>query len=77
MSASVLQVPAAPNVSFFTPRQAFPAGTALVPQPNGNSVPKLFQPIKIRDLELQNRIFVSVLKVFAPPKIEEMDRWHP
>ncbi|KAH9912003.1 hypothetical protein B0H21DRAFT_782373 [Amylocystis lapponica] len=40
--------PAAPNTPYFTPAQVPPAGTARNPQPNGNPVPKLFQPIKIR-----------------------------
>ncbi|KAI0765849.1 FMN-linked oxidoreductase [Trametes elegans] len=48
----------APNVSFFTPAQNPPAGTAA-PSKNGKPNPTLFQPIKIRGLELHNRILVS------------------
>ena len=36
-----------------------PAGTAIVPQPDGKPIPSLFQPIKIRGTTFQNRIFVS------------------
>ena len=49
----------APNVSFFTPGQFPPSGTAVVPQPDGKAIPTLFQPLKIRGLEMQNRIVVS------------------
>lgn len=50
---------AAPGVSYYTPAQNPPAGTALNPQPSGRPIPKLFQPLKIRGVEFQNRIFVS------------------
>lgn len=52
-------VTAAPNTSYFTPAQVPPAGTALEPQPNGNTIPELFQPLQIRGLRLQNRILVG------------------
>ncbi|KAF7854591.1 hypothetical protein EAF04_010400 [Stromatinia cepivora] len=45
---------AAPGVSFYTPLQSPPSGTALSPNP-----PKLFTPLKIRSLTLQNRIMLS------------------
>lgn len=51
----------APGISYFTPGQFPPAGTATDPQPNGKPIPKLFQPLKIRGLTLQNRIMVSPL----------------
>ncbi|KAK0186348.1 NADH:flavin oxidoreductase/NADH oxidase [Armillaria mellea] len=54
-------VVAAPGVSFFTPAQDPPAGTALVPQPDGKQIPSLFQPITIRGMTFQNRIFLSPL----------------
>ncbi|KAG5641771.1 hypothetical protein DXG03_004266 [Asterophora parasitica] len=38
----------AKGVSYFTPAQSPPAGTALVPQPNGKAIPTLFEPLKIR-----------------------------
>ena len=49
----------APGVSYFTPLQDPPAGTAVVPQPNGKPIPKLFQPLTIRGVTFQNRIFVA------------------
>lgn len=51
----------ADGVPFFTPAQDPPSGTALDPQPNGTPIPKLFTPIKIRDVTFQNRIFLSPL----------------
>jgi hypothetical protein len=52
---------AAEGISYFTPAQVPPAGTALDPQPCGEKIPKLFQPLKIRGVEFQNRIFVSTV----------------
>ncbi|QSZ35871.1 hypothetical protein DSL72_006993 [Monilinia vaccinii-corymbosi] len=46
----------APGVSFYTPLQSPPSGTALSPSP---STPKLFTPLRIRSLTLQNRIMLS------------------
>ena len=49
---------AAPGISYFTPKQSPPAGTASDPQPDGSHPPKLFQPLKLRGVTLQNRIMV-------------------
>ena len=49
---------AAEGVPFYTPAQDPPAGTAVKPE-DGSPVPKLFTPIRIRDLILPNRIWVS------------------
>ncbi|KAJ3858789.1 hypothetical protein EV359DRAFT_51786 [Lentinula novae-zelandiae] len=46
---------------FFTPAQNPVAGTALNPQPDGKMIPKLFTPLKIRDVTFQNRLFLSPL----------------
>lgn len=48
----------AKGISYFTPAQLRPAGSAAVGTKN---VPKLFQPLKLRGLELQNRIMLSPL----------------
>ncbi|OJT14460.1 hypothetical protein TRAPUB_8986 [Trametes pubescens] len=48
---------AAPNTSYFTPAQVPPAGTAA-PSKDGKPIPSLFQPLKIRGVEFQNRLFV-------------------
>jgi len=52
---------AAEGVPYFTPAQTPPAGTAVVPQPDNKPIPKLFTPLKIRGLEIQNRIMLSPL----------------
>ena len=48
----------AKGISYFTPAQDPPAGTALGTQ-DGSPVPKLFTPLKIRGVQLHNRIWVS------------------
>jgi hypothetical protein len=50
---------AAEGVPFYTPVQDPPAGTAVTPQPNGKPLPKLFAPLQIRGMTMQNRIMVS------------------
>ncbi|KAF1809743.1 NADPH dehydrogenase [Eremomyces bilateralis CBS 781.70] len=50
----------APGIPYFTPLQNPPAGTA-VEQPDDKPIPKVFQPIKLRGLTLQNRIMLSPL----------------
>ena len=52
---------AAPGISYYTPAQTPPSGTASDPQPDGSRPPKLFQPLKLRGLTLQNRIMLSPL----------------
>lgn len=47
------------GVSYFTPAQKPPAGTASDPQPDGSHPPKLFQPLRIRGMKMQNRIMVN------------------
>ncbi|KAG7448555.1 FMN-linked oxidoreductase [Guyanagaster necrorhizus] len=59
MAPSAVNIPAS-GVSFFTPAQIPPAGTA-VPQPDGKPIPTLFQPLTIREVTFQNRIFLSPL----------------
>lgn len=54
----------APGIPYYTPAQIPPAGSASE-QPDGKAVPKLFQPLKIRGLTLQNRIMVSVFTPFG------------
>ena len=59
----------APNVSFFTPAQFPPSGTAVIPQPGNKTIPSLFQPLKIRGLEMQNRIVVSRFGIESPSSL--------
>ncbi|RPD53684.1 FMN-linked oxidoreductase [Lentinus tigrinus ALCF2SS1-7] len=55
----------APNVSYFIPAQYPPAGTPFNPQSDGKPIPTLFQPIKIRGVEFQNRIWLSPLAQYS------------
>lgn len=50
----------APNISYFTPLQDPPAGTAML-EDGKKDVPKLFRPLKLRGVTLQNRIMLSPL----------------
>ncbi|KAF2494778.1 FMN-linked oxidoreductase [Lophium mytilinum] len=52
---------AAAGVSYFTPAQLPPAGTALHMKDEGEKIPKLFTPLKIRGLTLHNRVMLSPL----------------
>ncbi|KAF9540499.1 FMN-linked oxidoreductase [Agrocybe pediades] len=55
-----LNVPAE-GIPYFTPAQIPPAGTAIDGQPNGKEIPIIFQPIRIRGVQFQNRIWLSPL----------------
>ncbi|CRK44121.1 hypothetical protein BN1723_016317 [Verticillium longisporum] len=56
IAASLENTPAM-GVPFFTPEQSIPAGTAL--KAANGEIPKLFTPLKIRGVELPNRIWLS------------------
>ncbi|PQE17733.1 GDP-mannose pyrophosphorylase a protein [Rutstroemia sp. NJR-2017a BVV2] len=60
----------APGISYFTPLQDPPSGTALSPNP-----PKIFTPLKIRGLTLQNRIWLSPLCQYSAEN-GHMTQWH-
>ena len=51
----------AQGVPYFTPAQIPPSGTAADPQPDGKPIPKLFQPLRVRGVTFQNRIWVRIL----------------
>ncbi|TDL22724.1 FMN-linked oxidoreductase [Rickenella mellea] len=74
MSRSTENVAAA-NTSYYTPAQNPPAGTGLDPQPDGRPIPKLFQPIRIRGVEFQNRIFLSPLCQYSADN-GSLTPWH-
>ncbi|KAI0803105.1 FMN-linked oxidoreductase [Irpex lacteus] len=65
----------AKDIPYFTPEQTPPAGSAVVPQPDGKPIPKVFQPIKIRGVEFQNRIFLSPLCQYST-KNGVVTPWH-
>ncbi|KIX06056.1 uncharacterized protein Z518_04030 [Rhinocladiella mackenziei CBS 650.93] len=66
---------AAPGISYFTPAQLPPAGTAKSPQSDGHAIPKLFQPLTIRGVTFQNRIFLSPLCQYSAQNGYLTD-WH-
>ncbi|TDL25125.1 FMN-linked oxidoreductase [Rickenella mellea] len=75
---SVLRSPEtvqAANTSSYTPAQNPPSGTALDPQPDGRPIPKLFQPIKIRGVKFQNRIFLSPMCQYSADN-GSLTPWH-
>lgn len=59
-----VDVERAPGLSYFTPAQNPPAGTAADPQLSGKPVPKLFQPFTVRGVKFQNRLGVSLVIPF-------------
>lgn len=65
---------AAPGIPYFTPAQDPPAGTALVTDET-KSVPKLFKPLKIRGLTLNNRITLSPLCQYSADE-GHYTMWH-
>jgi len=65
----------AKGVSFFTPAQTPPSGTAADPQPDGRPIPKLFQKFKLRGVEFQNRIMLSPLCQYSADD-GHMTDWH-
>jgi len=65
----------AKGISYFTPAQSPPSGTALDPQPDGKAIPKLFQPLTIRGVTFQNRIWLSPLCQYSAQN-GRMTDWH-
>ncbi|OKL56254.1 hypothetical protein UA08_08528 [Talaromyces atroroseus] len=65
----------AKSVSYFTPAQHPPAGTAAIPQSDGTAVPKLFQPLTIRGVTFPNRIGLSPLCQYSAQD-GHMTDWH-
>lgn len=59
-SEKFVNEPAA-GIPYFTPAQIPPSGTAVDPQPDGKPIPKLFQPLRVRGVTFQNRIWLSPL----------------
>ncbi|KAG2081671.1 hypothetical protein BD769DRAFT_1633570 [Suillus cothurnatus] len=51
------------------------AGTAFDPQPDGNRIPKLFQPIRIKGTIFHNRIFLSPLAQYSADD-GHLTSWH-
>ncbi|RYP55735.1 hypothetical protein DL769_010062 [Monosporascus sp. CRB-8-3] len=66
--------PAASGVSYYTPAQEPASGTCFSTK-DGSSVPKVFMPLTIRGLKLQNRIFLSPLCQYSAKDGYATD-WH-
>ncbi|KAM0148649.1 hypothetical protein ACHAQE_009123 [Botrytis cinerea] len=75
--ASIIEIvnEAAPNTPYFTPKQDPVSGTAIATQTDGQEIPPLFTPLKIRDVELQNRILLSPLCQYSAEDGHQTD-WH-
>jgi hypothetical protein len=58
----------AKGISYYTPAQDPPSGTLLDVE-EGKKEPKLFTPLKIRGLELQNRIMVRIKPIKVDVRI--------
>ncbi|ATZ45765.1 hypothetical protein BCIN_01g04870 [Botrytis cinerea B05.10] len=65
----------AENVSYFTPAQNPPSGTAVDPLLKAQIIPKLFQPLSIRGVTFQNRIWVSPLCQYSAED-GKVTPWH-
>lgn len=68
-------VSAAEGVPFWTPKQILKPGQARVPQPEEKKIPKLFQPLQIRGLKIQNRIGLSPMCQYSSINFEATP-WH-
>ncbi|KAJ5572438.1 hypothetical protein N7450_009422 [Penicillium hetheringtonii] len=66
---------AAPGISYFTPAQSPPAGTARDPQTSGKPIPKLFQPLTIRGHTFQNRLGVAPMCQYSADD-GHLTAWH-
>ncbi|KAJ5537389.1 hypothetical protein N7513_010575 [Penicillium frequentans] len=65
----------AEGISYFTPAQVPPAGSAAIPQSDGSQPPKLFQPFKVRGVTFHNRIGLSPLCQYSADD-GHMTDWH-
>ncbi|XHG07128.1 hypothetical protein AWENTII_010287 [Aspergillus wentii] len=65
----------AEGVSFFTPAQSPPAGTARNPQTSGKAIPKLFQPLTVRGQTFQNRLGLAPMCQYSADD-GHMTPWH-
>ncbi|KAF7898996.1 uncharacterized protein EAF01_008209 [Botrytis porri] len=65
----------APNTPYFTPKQDPVSGTAIATKIDGQEIPPLSTPLKIRGVELQNRILLSPLCQYSAEDGHQTD-WH-
>ncbi|KAH9947611.1 hypothetical protein B0H21DRAFT_323921 [Amylocystis lapponica] len=72
--ADIFNAPA-PGVSYYTPSQYPPAGSAVHPQPHGRPIPALFQPITIRGVTFPNRLWLSPMCQYSSED-GKLTPWH-
>ncbi|OQE38025.1 hypothetical protein PENCOP_c009G00174 [Penicillium coprophilum] len=65
----------AEGISYFTPAQTPPAGTARNPQTSGKPIPKLFKPLTIRGVTFQNRLGLAPMCQYSAED-GHMTPWH-
>ncbi|OQE10673.1 hypothetical protein PENFLA_c082G02263 [Penicillium flavigenum] len=70
-----VSVKPAEGISYFTPAQSPPAGTARDPQTSGKPIPKLFKPLTIRGVTFQNRLGLAPMCQYSAED-GHMTAWH-
>ncbi|KAJ5383164.1 Aldolase-type TIM barrel [Penicillium concentricum] len=65
----------AEGISYFTPAQSPPAGTARNPQSSGKPIPKLFKPLTVRGVTFQNRLGLAPMCQYSADD-GHMTAWH-
>ncbi|KAK8116616.1 uncharacterized protein PG998_004897 [Apiospora kogelbergensis] len=75
MSNEAIDNVAADGISYFTPAQDPPSGTGVASKVDGNPIPKLFTPLKLRGVTFPNRIFLSPLCQYSAQNGYAND-WH-
>ncbi|SCU81194.1 LADA_0B11694g1_1 [Lachancea dasiensis] len=75
MSTSIT-VPDSIAVEYYSPEPPAPAGSAVEPQPDGKPIPRIFQKLKLKNLELPNRIGVSPMCMYSADANFEATPFH-
>ncbi|CAG7997334.1 hypothetical protein PENNAL_c0061G04091 [Penicillium nalgiovense] len=70
-----VSVKPAEGISYFTPAQSPPAGTARDPQTSGKPIPKLFKPLTVRGVTFQNRLGLAPMCQYSAED-GHMTAWH-
>ncbi|KAJ5336106.1 hypothetical protein MYU51_009459 [Penicillium brevicompactum] len=70
-----VSVKPAEGISYFTPAQSPPAGTARDPQTSGKPIPKLFKPFTVRGVTFQNRLGLAPMCQYSAED-GHMTAWH-
>ncbi|OGE48380.1 hypothetical protein PENARI_c029G03340 [Penicillium arizonense] len=70
-----VSVKPAEGISYFSPAQSPPAGTARDPQTSGKPIPKLFKPLTVRGVTFQNRLGLAPMCQYSADD-GHMTPWH-